>query len=159
MRAAAIATLGLGRGGVGWRQGVRRSAQGRTRPHRGGGGTGLRPGAHLPVQYPGVADADESSLKRIRAALAPLGITPGNNQSRRSSDVEPLAAAGAPAVTLDMDGMDYFDLHHTANDTVEKILPERINQSAAAYAVFLYLAAELDRNLPGTRAHAPQVIV
>jgi Zn-dependent M28 family amino/carboxypeptidase len=94
----------------------------------------------------GVADPNEPTLKRIRAALSTLGILPGDNSSRGSSDVEPLAEAGVPAVTLDMDGLDYFDLHHTANDTVDKIRPERINQSAAAYAVFLYLSAELDGN-------------
>jgi hypothetical protein len=35
-------------------------------------------------------------------------------------------------------------LHHTANDTLDKIRPERINQSTAVYAVFTYLAAELN---------------
>ena len=38
---------------------------------------------------------------------------------------------------------DYFDLHHTANDTIEKIEPKRINQSAAVYVTFAYLASEL----------------
>jgi Zn-dependent M28 family amino/carboxypeptidase len=90
-----------------------------------------------------VADPEEPSLKRIRAALATLGIAAGDNLSRGSSDVEPLAEAHVPAVTLKMDGMDYFDLHHTADDTLDKIKPERINQSTAAYAVFAYLAAEL----------------
>ena len=36
------------------------------------------------------------------------------------------------------------DLHHTPDDTFDKIKPERINQSTAAYVVFTYLAAELD---------------
>jgi Zn-dependent M28 family amino/carboxypeptidase len=92
----------------------------------------------------GVADPDEASLKRIREALAPLGVLPGDNNSHGSSDVEPLAEAHVPAVTLDMDATDYFDLHHTANDTLDKIRPERINQSTAVYAVFTYLAAELN---------------
>ncbi|HWF20486.1 MAG TPA: M20/M25/M40 family metallo-hydrolase, partial [Verrucomicrobiae bacterium] len=98
----------------------------------------------------GVANPDEPTLKTIRAALAPLGILPGGNQSRGSSDVEPLAEAHVPAVTLEMDATDYFDLHHTADDTVDKIKPERLNQSTAAFAVFTYLAAELDGNY---RAH------
>ena len=92
----------------------------------------------------GVTNADETSLKRIGAVLAPLGIVPGDNQSHGSSDVEPLFEAGVPAVTLDMDGTDYFDYHHTPEDTLDKIKPERLNQCVAAYAAFAYLAAELD---------------
>jgi Zn-dependent M28 family amino/carboxypeptidase len=92
----------------------------------------------------GVANPDEPSLRRIRAALGPLGIIPGDNNSRGESDVGPLANLHVPAVTLDLDGTDYFDLHHTPDDTLDKVKPERINQSSAAYVVFTYLAAELD---------------
>jgi hypothetical protein len=91
----------------------------------------------------GVANPEEPTLNIIRAALFPLGVLRGENRSKGSSDVEPLAEAGVPAVTLELDGMDYFDLHHTADDTLDKIKPERLNQSTAAYTVFTYLAAEL----------------
>jgi Zn-dependent M28 family amino/carboxypeptidase len=101
----------------------------------------------------GVTNAEEPSLNRIRAALAPLRVMPGDNTSRGSSDVEPLAEAGVPAVTLGLDATDYFDLHHTPDDTVDKIEPARINQSTAAYVVFAYLAAELDGDY---RAAAPK---
>ena len=92
----------------------------------------------------GVANPDEPSLQRIRAALSPLGIAAGGNKSKGSSDVEPLAEMGAPAVTLELDATDYFDFHHTADDTFDKLNPERINQATAAYVIFTYLAAELD---------------
>ncbi len=100
----------------------------------------------------GVTNPDEPSLKRIRIALTPLGIIPGDNFSKGSSDVEPLFDAHVPAVTLDMDGTDYFDFHHTPDDTLDKIQPERLNQSTAAFAVFTYLAAELGGDY---RASAP----
>ncbi|MDB6110445.1 MAG: peptidase [Pedosphaera sp.] len=102
----------------------------------------------------GVTDSEEPSLLRIRAALAPLGVLPGNNESHGSSDVEPLAEAKVPAVGFDMDGSDYFDFHHTPDDTLDKIRPERINQSTAVYAVFAYLAAELGGDY---RAPAPRL--
>jgi carboxypeptidase Q len=92
----------------------------------------------------GVANPGEPSLTRIRAALAPLGVISGDNNSHGESDIEPLADLRVPVVTLELDGSDYFDLHHTPDDTLDKIKPERINQSAAAYAVFTYLAAELE---------------
>jgi Zn-dependent M28 family amino/carboxypeptidase len=92
----------------------------------------------------GVTNPAEPSLDRIRAALAPLGIFAGDNLSRGSSDVEPLAEAHVPAVTLEMDATDYFDFHHTPDDTLDKVEPARLNQSVAAFAVFTYLAAELE---------------
>ena len=92
----------------------------------------------------GVANTNEPTLKQIRSALAPLGVIAGNNNSHGESDIEPMADLHVPVVTLELDGSDYFDVHHTADDTFDKIQPARLNQSTAAYAVFAYLAAELD---------------
>jgi carboxypeptidase Q len=91
----------------------------------------------------GVANPDEPTLKTIRDNLAPLGILPGNNESKGSSEMELLSQAGVPAATLKLNGSDYFDVHHSGDDTLDKITPERINQSTAAFTVFAYLAAEL----------------
>lgn len=54
--------------------------------------------------------------------------------------------AGVPVATLVQNGLDYFDLHHTANDTFDKIDPEALAQNIAAFAVFTYLAAETDED-------------
>ena len=43
---------------------------------------------------------------------------------------------------LAQDGSDYFDLHHTPDDTLDKIDPQALAQNVAAYAVFAYLAAD-----------------
>jgi carboxypeptidase Q len=67
---------------------------------------------------------------------------PGQNRTN-GTGIGPMADLHVPVVTLELDGRDYFDFHHTADDTFDKIKPERINQSAAVYAVFTYLAAEL----------------
>jgi len=92
----------------------------------------------------GVANPEQAALKRIRKALSSLNISPADNSSKGNSDLVPLAAAGVPVVNLKLDGTDYFDFHHTADDTLDKIKPDRLNQSTAAYAVFTYLAAELE---------------
>lgn len=91
----------------------------------------------------GVANPEEATLNQIRAALEPLGVIRGENGSHGESDIGPMAGLHVPVVTLQLDGRDYFDFHHTSDDTFDKIEPERINQSAAVYAVFTYLAAEL----------------
>lgn len=51
---------------------------------------------------------------------------------------------GVPTVRLSQNGSDYFDLHHTPDDTLDKIDPDELAQNVAAYVALVYLAAELD---------------
>ena len=53
---------------------------------------------------------------------------------------------GVPAIELNQDVTRYFDVHHTANDTLERIVPDDLRQNIAAWAVTLYLLAEMDWN-------------
>jgi len=78
-----------------------------------------------------------------QAGWAPLGIGPGENNAHGGPDIHFLRAAGVPVVKLYQDGWDYFDLHHTANDTLDKIDPATLRQNVAAWATFSYLAAEM----------------
>ena len=57
-----------------------------------------------------------------------------------------LPEMGVPVVSPRQNGWDYFDLHHTLDDTFDKIDQHKLNQNVAAYAAFAYLAAELDWN-------------
>ncbi len=84
-----------------------------------------------------------AKAKLIADALHPLGVGPGNNDASGGADVSPLKAAGVPVIDLNQDGTDYFDLHHTPDDTLDKIDPEALKQNVAAWAAMLYLAAEL----------------
>jgi hypothetical protein len=77
--------------------------------------------------------------------LAKAGVALGDNQASGGPDVSPLAAMGVPVVTLRQNGWDYFDLHHTADDTLDKIDPEELAQNVAVYAAFTWMAA----NTPG----------
>lgn len=78
-------------------------------------------------------------------ALAPLLIAPGDNNAGPGPDLIPLRArANVPLVELSQDGSDYFDLHHTPDDTLDKIDPAALRQNVAAWATFAYLAAETD---------------
>jgi len=58
------------------------------------------------------------------------------------ADVAPIVAAGAPAYDLEPVGRHYFDIHHTAADTLDKIRPEDLRRNAAAIALLAYLLAE-----------------
>jgi len=90
----------------------------------------------------GVAEERRGAAAALGDVLEPLGIAPGNNEAHGGPDMKYLREAGVPVVGLLQDGRDYFDLHHTADDTLNKIAPGDLDQNVAAYAAFLYLAAE-----------------
>jgi len=58
------------------------------------------------------------------------------------ADVAPIVARGAAAYDLEPDGRHYFDVHHTAADTLEKIDPENLRRNAAAVALLAWVLAE-----------------
>lgn len=74
------------------------------------------------------------------------------NKAFGGPDLIPLkAAAAVPIFELHQDGTDYFDYHHTADDTLDKIHPDRLKQNVAAYAVFAYLAAQAETKMQGVK--------
>lgn len=85
----------------------------------------------------------QAAAAQIAAALKPLGIE-AMAKGGPGPDVGPIAAEGAAWAWLGQDGSDYFDLHHTPDDTLDKIDPAALAQNTAAYAVFAYLAASAD---------------
>ena len=85
-----------------------------------------------------------AATKQIADALAPLGIEYAPDKGSPGPDLIHLAGAGGAWGWLAQDGSDYFDLHHTPDDTLDKIDPKALAQNVAAYAVFAYLAAEAE---------------
>jgi hypothetical protein len=79
----------------------------------------------------------EAEARTLQAALAPLGIVPGALDEADGSDIGPMIAAGAPAVGLSQDGTYYFDIHHTPDDTLDKIDPAQLRQNVAAWTAML----------------------
>jgi Zn-dependent M28 family amino/carboxypeptidase len=81
------------------------------------------------------------AIAQMQKVLEPLRIELGNNDADGGSDLRPLREAGVPILDLSLDATNYFDLHHTANDTLTHIDPKILDQSVAAYAVAAWLAA------------------
>ena len=96
----------------------------------------------------------QAAMAQIAEALKPLGIE-ATAKGGPGPDVGPIAAEGAAWAWLGQDGTDYFDLHHTPDDTLDKIDPAALAQNAAAYAVFAYLAASADGGF-GSAPKAPE---
>jgi hypothetical protein len=83
----------------------------------------------------------EHEALTLQAALAPLGIVPGALDKADGSDIEPLLDAGMPGVGLSQDGTYYFDIHHTPDDTLDKVDPEALRQNVAAWTAMLGVLA------------------
>jgi hypothetical protein len=64
------------------------------------------------------------------------------------ADISPMAAQGVPAFGLWQDTRTYFNYHHTAADTLDKIVPRELAENAAALAVLAYALANLPEPLP-----------
>ncbi len=92
----------------------------------------------------GVAPHAEAAAAKIAEVLAPLGIVADGKPAFAGPDLGAIAEAGMARAALAQDGTDYFDLHHTADDTLDKVDAKSIDQNAAAYAVLAYLAAQAD---------------
>lgn len=64
------------------------------------------------------------------------------------ADISPIAAQGVPAFGLWQDTRTYFNYHHTAADTLDKVSPRELAENAAAMAVLAYALANLPQPLP-----------
>ena len=78
----------------------------------------------------------------MAAIMGELGVSRRGGNTSGGPDMIPLAALGVPALNLMQDGSDYFDLHHTPDDTFDKVNPEHMRQNLAVWTVFTFIAAE-----------------
>ena len=83
-------------------------------------------------------------VEQMAKLMEPLGITYGNNRAGGGPDLIPLRAAGISVFSLRQDGTDYFDYHHTPDDTLDKVNKEHLDQNTAAYVVFAYISAQME---------------
>jgi len=94
-----------------------------------------------------VNPATFEQVKQQHIAMTLNGVELGNNTASGGPDVSILPALGVPVASLNEDGTDYFDYHHTPNDTLDKIDPKKLAQSTAAYAQFAYMMAQSEIEL------------
>jgi carboxypeptidase Q len=89
--------------------------------------------------------------------LTPLGVLAAEPPAGEvGADVAPLQSAGVPAFALKQDGTRYFDIHHTADDTLDKVDRAQLDQNVAAWAALVWLAADSDVNFRSSGTAAPQ---
>ncbi|MGK0371700.1 MAG: Zn-dependent M28 family amino/carboxypeptidase [Glaciecola sp.] len=92
---------------------------------------------------PGVGPEALNAIRDFANYLTPMGIAlASTNTAKGQSDMSLLGDAGQPAINFSPDGTDYFDVHHTHNDTLDKVDPEALKNNTAVYALYAYFAAE-----------------
>ena len=94
-----------------------------------------------------VTDADVPFIAQMEMLFAPLGIKRGSNNASPGPDLIPLYQVGMPVFRLQQDGTDYFDLHHTHDDTIDKVDPKAVSQNVAAYVVYSLATAQYQGGL------------
>jgi Zn-dependent M28 family amino/carboxypeptidase len=83
----------------------------------------------------------------LARVLGPLGVAWVDGEARNRGGPGPDAALLMrrhrwPGVALGQDGTNYFDVHHTEHDTLERIDPRTLPQNVACWAVTAWLAAQ-----------------
>lgn len=105
-------------------------------------GAGRTYGLDLPA---GWANSDlAAALGRV---LLPLGILVEQEVAPHGgADFFPLQQLGVPVFLFKQDAAKYFDVHHTADDTLEHIDPAELRQNVAAWAAALWVISESGGN-------------
>jgi carboxypeptidase Q len=98
------------------------------------------------------ADDSSGTFQKIATFVAPLGITYEQAPAYGGADTIPLRALGVPIADLHQDATKYFDVHHTANDTLAQVTKEDLDQVVAGVATVAWAAAEA----PDSFARVPE---
>ncbi len=85
---------------------------------------------------------------QIISALAPLGVVPRRELAGGGADVGAIIAAQKLGIVdLQQDGTKYFNLHHTPDDTLDKVDKAELRQNVAAWVSTLALLANYEGEL------------
>jgi carboxypeptidase Q len=116
-----------------------------------GAGRPLGVSAHVPAEA-------LVQFKPLMAALSPMGATMlDRREEAGGSDIEYLDAGGVPTLAPIVDTRTYFDYHHSAADTLDKIDPDNIRRQVALMAMMAYFVADMPEALPRLPPSKPRV--
>jgi len=85
-------------------------------------------------------------LAPVGHVLAPIGASTVTSSDNAGEDIAFLK--GVPGFTPTQDSRFYFNYHHTAADTFDKVDPKLLNENAAVMAVVAYALAEASTPAP-----------
>ena len=95
------------------------------------------------------APAAIEALRPVQSVLTSIGATAMQPTSYSpGADIVAMSDAGVPAFGVLQDGRTYFNYHHTAADTLDKVVPSELRENAAAMAVMAYALSNMKDPIP-----------
>lgn len=96
-----------------------------------------------------ISPAAAELLHPVQNALSSIGASVVQSVSfSPGADIEDMSEAGVPAFGVMEDGRTYFYYHHSAADTLDKVVPKELRENAAAMTVLAYALANMKDPLP-----------
>lgn len=89
-----------------------------------------------------LADPRSPLVADLTNGLAQVGVGPAAGAAHGGTDVGPMVLRGTPVIDLEQDGTRYFDIHHTADDTLDKIDPVQLAQAIEAWSRMLRIVVD-----------------
>jgi carboxypeptidase Q len=93
------------------------------------------------------SDSARAMVREIAGLLRSIGadtVSPGGG----GADIGPITQLGVPGMSPNVDGSRYFWFHHSPGDTVDKLDPRDMARCVAAFAVMMYVVADMPERLP-----------
>jgi Zn-dependent M28 family amino/carboxypeptidase len=104
-----------------------------------------------------VSDQARPAVAELARALSPLGISyDASEKASGGADLGQMGELGMPIFDLLQDASLYFDLHHTANDTLDKVDEEDLRQNVAAWVSLAWFVAESEDTFGPTAVEPSQ---
>src|SRR5579863_58780 len=95
------------------------------------------------------ASAAIEALRPVQSVLLSEGATVFQPTTfSPGADITGMSEAGVPTFGVMQDGRTYFNYHHTAADTLDKVVPAELRENAAAMAVLGYALTNMTDPLP-----------
>ncbi|MBX7514810.1 M20/M25/M40 family metallo-hydrolase [Qipengyuania sp. GH38] len=85
--------------------------------------------------------SDPDLYRELAAAVARFGVAPTRIVATGGADLNLVREQGGALLDLQQDGTRYFDLHHTADDTLDKIDPAQLRQNVAVWTAVVGILA------------------
>ena len=90
-------------------------------------------------------ESNPALAARLAAAVARFGVAPSASVATGGADLNIVRDQKGAIIDLQQDGTRYFDLHHTPDDTLDKIDPVQLRQNVAVWTAVVQVLA----NEPG----------
>ena len=85
--------------------------------------------------------SDPTLYRKLAQGVARFGVAPSAAVATGGADLNYVREAKGSLVDLQQDGTRYFDLHHTNNDTLDKIDPVQLRQNVAVWTMVVGILA------------------